>query len=81
MHSDFRNERALICLLVLAGVFLGGVHSCSSTASSIFYGRVQLDAGGGSVALEQSGRSQPERGSAHEVLLSHRLGYKHQQDK
>lgn len=61
-------------------MFLGGVHTRGSTASSIFHGRIQLDAGGRSAALEQSGCSQSKRGPAHEVLLSHRLGYKNQQE-
>lgn len=56
--------------------FLGGLYICGSAASSLLHGSVCLDAGGGSAALEQSGCSQPERGQTHEVLLSHRLGYK-----
>lgn len=62
-------------------MFLGGVHTRGSTASSIFHGRIQLDACGRSSALEQSGCRQSKWGPAHEVLLSHRLGYKNQQDK
>lgn len=62
-------------------MFLGGVHTRGSTTSSVLHGCIQLDAGGGSAALEQSSCSQPEWRSAHEVLLSHRLGYKNQQDK
>lgn len=41
-------------------MFSGGVHTRSGATSSIFHGRIQLDAGGGSAALEQSGSSQPE---------------------
>lgn len=60
VHSDCRNELAHICLRVRVGMFLGGVHTRGGTTSSIFHGRIQLDAGGGIVALEQSGCSQPE---------------------
>lgn len=41
-----------------AFMFLGGVHARGGTASSIFHGSIQLDAGGRFAALEQSGCSQ-----------------------
>lgn len=60
VHSDGRNEPAHFCLSVRVGVFLGGVHTRGGTTSSVFHGCIQLDAGGGTAALEQSGCSQPE---------------------
>lgn len=66
------NRFLSVCLYCFA---LGGLYACGSTVASLLHGSIQLDAGGRSAALEQSGRSQPKRGSTHEVLLSHWLGY------